>query len=187
MCPSTNSTSLVPRERGVVLVMAMVFLLILTLIGVTTMSTTVLEEKMAGNMQDKNIAFQAAESALTTGENWLRPLTEMPRFDPAVTNDGLHKQSDISTPVWETPGIWTGSDVVDYEQLPGPLPSGQLLSNVAEQPRYLIEDLGPVQDPLKIKLPPSPPTRNVFRITARGVGSSAQAVVMVQSVFEKRF
>ena len=68
MYTSVNIISLAPRERGVVLVMAMVFLLILTLIGVTTMSTTVLQEKMAGNMQDKNAAFQAAESALTSGE-----------------------------------------------------------------------------------------------------------------------
>ena len=41
MYTPVNITSLAPRERGVVLVMAMVFLLILTLIGVTTMSTTV--------------------------------------------------------------------------------------------------------------------------------------------------
>ncbi|MDH3673012.1 MAG: PilX N-terminal domain-containing pilus assembly protein [Gammaproteobacteria bacterium] len=192
MQTSVNISSLVPRERGVALVMAMVFLLILTLIGVTTMSTTVLEERMAGNMQDKNTAFQAAESALTSGENWLRPLAAIPIFDPLVTNDGLHRQSAISTPVWDvTTGVWSGTDVVDYTELPGAgsPPSGQLLSLVNQQPRYLIEDLGPVRDPLKsIKLgTPSRSTRNVFRITARGTGSSDQAMAMVQSVFEKQF
>lgn len=200
MSTSVNITSLAPRERGVVLVMAMVFLLILTLIGVTTMSTTVLEEKMAGNMQDKNTAFQSAESALTSGENWLQPLAAMPIFEPLVTDDGLHRQSSTSIPTWLSSTVWGGTDVVDYTELPGPggPPSGQLLSNVAAQPRYMIEDLGPVRDPLRsLKLgTPSRSTRNVFRITARGTGRTGpsgqpvapgQAVVMVQSVFEKQF
>lgn len=182
----------IPQQRGVALVMAMVFLLILTLIGVTAMSTTVLEERMAGNMQDKNAAFQAAESALASGENWLRPLGGMPIFDPLVTDDGLHRQSATATPVWdESTGVWAGTDAVDYTELPGPgnAPSGQLLNNVNQQPKYLIEDLGPVRDPLaSLKLgTPSPSTRNVFRITARGTGRSDQAVVTVQSVFEKQF
>ncbi|MFQ5760268.1 MAG: PilX N-terminal domain-containing pilus assembly protein [Acidiferrobacterales bacterium] len=189
---SHNITCLAPRERGVALVMAMTFLLILTLIGVTTLSTTVLEEKMAGNMQDKNTAFQATESALRSGENWLQPLTAMPIFDPLVTDDGLHRQSATATPVWDvTTGVWDGTDVVDYTELPGSggPPSGQLLSNVSQQPQYLIEDMGPIRDPLgSLKLgTPSRSTRNVFRVTALGSGRSVQAVVMVQSVFEKQF
>lgn len=188
---SVNISSLAPRERGVALVMAMVFLLILTLIGVTTMGTTVLEERMAGNMQDKNTAFQAAESALTSGENWLRPLTAMPIFDPLVTDDGLHRQSSTSIPVWLSSTVWGSADAVDYTELPGSAspPSGQLLSNVNQQPQYLIEDLGPIRDPLgSLKLgSPSLATRNVFRVTARGTGRSDQAMVMIQSVFEKKF
>ncbi|MFQ5545546.1 MAG: pilus assembly protein, partial [Acidiferrobacterales bacterium] len=68
-------------------------------------------------------------------------------------------------------------------------PSGQLLSNVSQQPQYLIEDMGPIRDPLgSLKLgTPSRSTRNVFRVTALGSGRSVQAVVMVQSVFEKQF
>ena len=189
---SHNITSPARRERGVALVMAMAFLLILTLIGVTTMSTTVLEEKMAGNMQDKNTAFQATESALTSGENWLQPLAAMPIFDPLVTDDGLHRQSATSTPVWDVAtGVWGGTDIVDYTELPGSAspPSGLALANVSQQPQYLVEDVGPVRDPLgSLKLgTPSRSTRNVFRVTALGSGRSVQAVVMVQSVFEKQF
>jgi len=52
------------RERGMVLVMALVILLILTILGVTAMSTSGLQEKMAGNAQEQTQAFQAAESGL---------------------------------------------------------------------------------------------------------------------------
>jgi len=56
-------------QRGSALIISLVILLVLTLIGITGMQTTVLEEKMSGNFRDKNIAFQAAESAMRDAEN----------------------------------------------------------------------------------------------------------------------
>ena len=53
------------NQHGAVLVTALVFLVILTLLGITSMSTNTLEERMAGNSQDINRAFQAAESGLS--------------------------------------------------------------------------------------------------------------------------
>jgi len=46
------------------LAMALVILLILTILGITAMSTSSLEQKMAGNIQDMTRAFQAAESGV---------------------------------------------------------------------------------------------------------------------------
>jgi|GEM_PF-328769 len=56
--------SIAKHQSGVVLVISLIMLLALTLIGVTSSSVTGLEEKMAANTKDKNLAFQAAESAL---------------------------------------------------------------------------------------------------------------------------
>ncbi|MFK5947321.1 MAG: PilX N-terminal domain-containing pilus assembly protein, partial [Methylococcales bacterium] len=50
------------KQTGVVLVVSLIMLLLLTLIGITGTQVTSLEEKMAGNARDQNIAFQAAES-----------------------------------------------------------------------------------------------------------------------------
>lgn len=52
------------RERGAVLIVAMIFLIIMTLLAVTGMTTTSLEEKMASNSQESTRAFQAAETGL---------------------------------------------------------------------------------------------------------------------------
>lgn len=52
-------------QRGTALIMSLVILMILTILGVTAMGTASLEEKMAGNTQEINRAFQAAESGLT--------------------------------------------------------------------------------------------------------------------------
>ena len=59
------------KQAGSALIVSLVILLLLTLIGVTAMSTTSLEERMAGNNRDENIAFQAAETAARDGENWI--------------------------------------------------------------------------------------------------------------------
>lgn len=51
-------------QRGAALIMSMVILLILTLLGITAMGTSSLEEKMSGNTQEITRAFEAAESGL---------------------------------------------------------------------------------------------------------------------------
>ncbi len=52
------------KQRGVVLVIGLLMLLLLTIIGVSAMSTTVNTERTAGNNQYATINFQAAESAV---------------------------------------------------------------------------------------------------------------------------
>lgn len=169
------------NQRGVALIMALVFLLMLNIIAISAMSTTALGEKMAGNMGNKNIAFQAAESALMAAETWIRSQINKPVFDPGITSDGLHLSSVTSTPVWDgSTGIWSSTDVVRY--------SG--LSNVNTQPAYIIEDLGEFTDSDgSLVLPGNYKSagKNLFRITARGTGGTDAAVSVVQSVYEKRF
>ena len=56
------------RQQGVALIMSLVILLVLTILGIQGMQTSTFEEKMAGNFRDKQMAFEAAESALKAGE-----------------------------------------------------------------------------------------------------------------------
>lgn len=54
------------------MIIGLVMLLLLTIIMLAAMRVTSLEEKMAGNLRNQNIAFQAAESALREGETRIR-------------------------------------------------------------------------------------------------------------------
>lgn len=51
-------------QQGVVLVVGLMFLLLFTLLGVTAGSSTNLQERMAGNTRDRELAFESAECAL---------------------------------------------------------------------------------------------------------------------------
>lgn len=59
-----RARALPKRQSGVVLIMSLVMLAVLTLIGVASMRSSTLEMKVASNMQQHNIAFQAAQSRL---------------------------------------------------------------------------------------------------------------------------
>ncbi|MDH3379422.1 MAG: PilX N-terminal domain-containing pilus assembly protein [Gammaproteobacteria bacterium] len=57
-----------PRsQQGVALAVSLVLLLVLTIIGVASLNTTALEEKMSTNIQEDHRAFTAAESGIRIG------------------------------------------------------------------------------------------------------------------------
>ncbi|UTW06691.1 PilX N-terminal domain-containing pilus assembly protein [Pseudomonas benzenivorans] len=54
------------KQSGVVLVVSLILLLLLTILAITASTSSSLQERMATNAQESNIAFQASESALAT-------------------------------------------------------------------------------------------------------------------------
>jgi type IV pilus assembly protein PilX len=61
----------VPRQRGFVLVVGLLFLIVLTLLSISMFHSFDLQEKIAGSTREKQRALEAAESALQYGEWWL--------------------------------------------------------------------------------------------------------------------
>ncbi|HCP01920.1 MAG TPA: PilX protein [Pseudomonas sp.] len=56
------------KQQGAALLVAMVMLLIATVIGLASIRSTTLSEKMSSNMYDRSLSYQAAEAALLAGE-----------------------------------------------------------------------------------------------------------------------
>jgi type IV pilus assembly protein PilX len=61
-CPCTR------HQRGIVLVVALILLLVVALSGLAVMRGTIMQNKMSANFYDREIAFQAAQTALREGE-----------------------------------------------------------------------------------------------------------------------
>ncbi len=57
------------RQRGMALLVSLVFLLLLTLIGLSSMQSATLQEKMTSSVMQRNQSFQIAEAALRVGES----------------------------------------------------------------------------------------------------------------------
>lgn len=167
-------------EAGAVLVVSLVFLLVLTLIGLTGMQVTSLEEKMSGNMRDRNLAFQAAESALRTGEMYLT-LPTVPTFSCTY---GRYSWNDVNcdgtredTQIWDSSSDWSGTSKVTY--------SSGTLASTSSPPAYIIEQMPPVVesgDSLEAGIAQD---SQYYRVTARATGGTADAVVLVQSLYKR--
>src|SRR3954471_11770084 len=98
------------RQRGMSLFPALIFLLVLAVLGVASMSSTVMEERMVGNTKDSNLAFQAAESGLRDAENDISAnVTAGTLFTAACTNG-------LCTPpsTWPTPTSNDISKLIDW-------------------------------------------------------------------------
>ena len=89
--PTTNA----PQE-GFVLIVGLVILGLLTMLALSSMRDTTMQEKMAGASRDSGLAFQAAESALRDAENCLSGTTAGCAFD--ATNDAHFAQNDAAFP-----------------------------------------------------------------------------------------
>ncbi|UYB53885.1 PilX N-terminal domain-containing pilus assembly protein [Xanthomonas sp. AM6] len=56
------------RQAGVSLIVVLMLLLVMTLLGLAVVRGTLMQERMSGNLLDRSVNFQAAESALRQGE-----------------------------------------------------------------------------------------------------------------------
>ena len=179
------------RQSGAVLVVGLIFLMVLSLLGVTVIQSGILEERMAGNMRDWNVAFQAAEAALRDAELDVRGgrITGAAGFVDGCGSAGVSLGLCLpgtSAPVWD-PSVVDLSDsasTVKYVTY-GAKTSAAALTGVATQPRYIIEAL-PNQRNISISNDNSGQAkvgRYLYRITARGYGAAITSKVTLQSVY----
>jgi len=81
------------KQQGVVLVIGLLMLLLITILGVSAMSTTSSNERTTGNNQFATVSFQAAESAIKS--MFSRPAVEPTIMDTAdALNDKIITQTN---------------------------------------------------------------------------------------------
>lgn len=87
-------------QRGAVLTVSLLLLLIMTILGITALSSSTLEEKMSANKMNQHITFHAAESAHEGVLNNLNSLaTAINTGGPETVNIDLNEPSVTSTAV----------------------------------------------------------------------------------------
>jgi len=96
--------SLRSRQQGATLVIALLILVLIMMIGITAVSTSNTQFKLAGNLQFEDSALNNAESAVTAAENWLAT--------------GLNYNSAAFTAVAATTDPDPGSDGATPQLLP---------------------------------------------------------------------
>ncbi len=172
------------QQRGVVLIVGLIMLLLLTVIGLAAIRGSGIQEQMAGNMRDHNLAFQAAEAALRGGEEVLNGVS-LPSFSGTVT--GYYTDLNQPSPYHPRPTTWTAANWNAWSVQLAANTISQIADN--EQPRYVIERLsvpasstnqgGCIDFECKAKTPDP----IYYRITSRGIGGTTDSEVILQSTF----
>jgi type IV pilus assembly protein PilX len=172
------------RQSGIALVIALVLLLAITLVGLASIRGTTLQEKMSSNLQDRDIAFQAAEAALRIAERRIADTTADIWHDCSlggVTCEAL--PSGGSVPRQTVPA---GPAADEFN-------AGALS---AAQPQYVVENMGLWPDPTsntgvnlsgaasQYGAQGTSTTINFYRVTARSADPSVasdRAIVVLQT------
>ena len=182
--PRLGAGRLAPRQRGIVLVAVLVLLLCSMLLATASFESATLGERKAGNTRDRQLAFQAAESALRDAELMVRSDTDGPfqplrvrEFNPRCDN-ALCRSSD-SAPIWPqlSEADWTGPKTWTL----GAATGAAAPTDVSAAPRYLVEYQGTAQP-----IEPGKPCVAMFLITVRAQGAATTTNVMLQSVYRVR-
>jgi type IV pilus assembly protein PilX len=186
-------------QRGVALISAMLLLVIITILALSMFRSFPIQEKIAGNVREKERAFHAANSALQFGEWWL--LANVATGDivcagqPALLNGNLLEGQICANQLYTTPlgpGLignltalgnvpWTvGGNPVGVQFKPtemnvlgNPGTEGND-SNYISAPVFYIADLGAAGDA----------AGEAYQIDAYAYGGSTNTVAVVESIYE---
>lgn len=184
------------RQRGTVLVIGLILLLVVTLLGVSAMQTTVLQERMAGNLRQSNLALQSAEAALQAALAYLGSLGNAPlplsgaQATATTGNDHVWRACRIGgddcgrlealLDAWQSD--WAGSANnrgTPYTALPtgaGELPG-------AHQPHVYIESR--YIPPADVAAAAAGKGVHYYTVTAIGFGETDQARAIIQSTITR--
>lgn len=190
------------KQQGSVIIISLIMMLLLTIIGLTGVRMSNLEEGMSGSFRDHHLAFQAAEAALSEAEAFVENTTFSTTnfqsgctgsqcftstctaglcFDGSFPSSGAPASSctpGLTNP-WESWTLWDNS---------GKVISATALTGTSSAAKYIIEfRCFMVKDDTKSNASTSifAEWAFSFRITALARGGTADSLVMLQSTFKK--
>jgi type IV pilus assembly protein PilX len=173
-------------QRGAVLAVVLILLLVMTLLGLASLRGTLMETRMSANQVDRSLSFQAAEAGLREGEAAATGIlvSALPGGGAAGSGcaNGLCAMPNpaATTQVWQDPLVWAAAPSVSATNFLGKTAT----------PKYIVELLA-------VNVPPtgscttsgdvSPDaechgTEKRYRITAQS-DATDRAQVMLQSIY----
>jgi type IV pilus assembly protein PilX len=200
------------RQKGSALVIALIFLMLITMLAISASEHSLLQERIAGSLRNAQQARMSAETALRGAEYKIWSIASQPGarlhcLEGSISrDDGCVIYRPLSAP-YRANGVvttfrsaqgWISNTGVTYA---GPTRggytgnSGQPTAVLARNPVYIIEDLGSEQPPGANGLHESGNTGpnnsgvgqldvHIYRITARATGGNPNVVSVVQSTFD---
>lgn len=166
------------NQHGAALIVSLIILVVVTLIGLSSIQISTQEERMSAHSFDRSMGFQGAEAALREGEKRADLGTSFPTTTCECNDDGLcAPPNDTCQERWLLEST-TWKEISDDVGL----------GDRAMKPAYIVEYLGDFY-PCDWDLTSENNECKRYRITARSFkpdaddASSGRADVMLQSIY----
>ena len=211
MHPTSFATHAPAHQRGAVLFVSLVFLVLVTLLALTAASTSVMQERMTGGLRNGQLALMGAESTARSVE-WMlwnksnNPGSHILHCGASGGDDFCYQTSNVNgvyamdskVPTFRNQQGWGGGScdgATTYGTTMTGLSGNQADASLAQQPCYMIEDLG------MLRPPGTPPNGNggqrwavqgdgsdniqlhTYRISARATGGNSGSVGAIETYF----
>lgn len=171
-----------PRSQsGAVLVIGLIMLLLITIIGMASVRGTNMQEIMAGNMRDRNLAFQTAESGLRVAEASIETLG-----GNAFSGSGLWRDLNISKPgnplpvhQWNSFDWKTANNIITVSDASFSVAPVYAIEYIFVPPKAIAEAVGSCAE-----LDCQAPKFDFYRVSSRGTGASGLSEVVLQSFYK---
>lgn len=169
------------HQSGLALISSLLLLLIITLLALSMFRSFGVQEKISGNLREKDRALHAAESAQQYAEWWLlQPgaiIAGTVNCGPGLLNGTLGQGqicSNAMTPAQVSSVPWASGVFFQPTgmSIAGPGPNGD--PPYFALPVFYIADLGPAADA----------QGEAYRVDAYGYGGAPSTVAVVESVYE---
>ncbi len=201
------------EQQGVILVVGLVILLVVTMLGISGQQSTVLQERLAGNLRQNTMALQAAEAGLQVGLAYLEaqnlPLSATDAgsnhvWTSCTVDDAARMGEDAAAadrctrfdavlanwrqdPAALTAGVAYADLVAALNGLSsGPAGGAAAIPGVIAQPRIYIEARGEAVSPDAQANAFGQLITHYYTVTSVGFGATAQARAIVQSTIAKQ-
>lgn len=192
------------RQRGAVLFLAMIFLVLLAVLAVTASSTSIMQERMTGGMRNQQLGLMGAETTLRGGEDLLWNISfnnGAQPLPPCVGSDGSdcvfkpmpNGRLHPTVQRFRTSRDWIDPATDGARPYPGTLTglSGSAESaSLATAPRMIIEYLGVKTGPYRQggalyaqATAGRAGEHALYRITARSQGGTDAVVRVAESYY----
>ena len=183
----------IQRERGAVLIVSLLLLLIMTMLALSASQMTRSQERMAANTRDRDLALQSTEAGLRTGERLIEAQTSAPipcstpRCEVYVLN-ALGTDGAFEDGPWWDARAWRYAPTNTWSSTaPAAADAIRGAGMARTDPYVYIEEMEEVPDTLTIPPTGPPPSRIYYRVTAAGEGGTDTARVVLQSTFARRY
>ena len=165
------------NESGAILITGLIFLLVLTMLVLSALRSGTLEERMASNSRNRQVALQAAEAILRDAEVQLFSGAEYKSKFNSGTYTAL-ANGFYSAPIADSDPRWKSIDWSSSTKTLTFASTGSSLYGVSSAPKYMVEIISPPSRPNSTV----PCSKGLATVTARGMGQDA-STVFIQATY----